>query len=243
MGAMRGQAPSYDRLFEVAARQAGLFTAQQAAEVGYSAQLLIHHVKAGNVRRVLRGIYRLVHFPASSQEELVVAWLWSDRVGVVSHESALALHGLTDERPDHVHVTVPSAWQRRRAREPECVALHFEDVPSHHRTLAGSVPVTTAARTIAQCWRLSLDQQQRACDEALRRGLANESDLATIVRGIQTRREWLRLDAPPGPSQRTAIHERPHRRRAPRYNPSCDGPVETPRKPLTYRTPRQRAGA
>ncbi len=217
MGTRRGRTPSYDRLFEVATRQAGLFTTRQAAESGYSAQLLIHHVKAGNVRRVQRGIYRLVYFPASEHEELVLAWLWSEKVGVVSHESALSLHGLTDERPARVHLTVPSDWQRRRAREPECVVLHFEDVPPHHRTSVGSIPVTTAARTIAQCWRLSLDQEQSACDEALRRGLASESDLATIVRRIHARRAWLRLDAPPGPSQRNLIHERPHRRRAPRY--------------------------
>jgi hypothetical protein len=47
---------------------------------------------------VRRGIYRLVHFPAGQHEELVVAWLWSERVGIVSHQTALALHELSAMR-------------------------------------------------------------------------------------------------------------------------------------------------
>lgn len=63
--------PDWNRLFEVAAAQEGLFTIRQAAEAGYSPQLLIHHVHAGNISRVRRGIYRLVHFPAGEHEDLV----------------------------------------------------------------------------------------------------------------------------------------------------------------------------
>jgi hypothetical protein len=38
----------------------------------------------------------IVHFPAGEHEELVAAWLWSELAGVVSHQSALALHRLSD---------------------------------------------------------------------------------------------------------------------------------------------------
>jgi hypothetical protein len=59
----RHKTPSWDALFDVAASQEGLFTTGQAAEAGYSSQLLYAHMHAGRVRRLRRGVYRLVHFP------------------------------------------------------------------------------------------------------------------------------------------------------------------------------------
>src|SRR5271166_3711603 len=91
--------PDWNRLFATAAAQEGLITTQQAAEAGYSPQLLIHYIQSGRIVRVRRGIYRLVHFPAGEHEELVTAWLWSERSGVFSHQTALALHRLSDSMP------------------------------------------------------------------------------------------------------------------------------------------------
>src|SRR5699024_9909781 len=90
------ETPEWDRLYEIASAQEGLFTTQQAAEAGYSPQLLVHHIRGGRMLRVRRGIYRLVHFPAGEHEELVTVWLWSEQAGVLSHETALGLHGLSD---------------------------------------------------------------------------------------------------------------------------------------------------
>jgi hypothetical protein len=50
--------PSWDRLFETAAQQEGLFGADQAREVGFSRQVLGHHARTGRMVRVRRGIYR-----------------------------------------------------------------------------------------------------------------------------------------------------------------------------------------
>src|SRR5438552_2033517 len=88
--------PSWDRLYETAAGQSGHVTTRQAADAGYSPQLLIKHIHAGRIVRVRRGIYRLVHYPAGEHEELVVAWLWFESAGVFSHQTALSLHGLSD---------------------------------------------------------------------------------------------------------------------------------------------------
>src|SRR5262245_13206697 len=133
MASSQPDAPDWNRLFEIAAGQAGHFTTQQAAEAGYSPQLLVHHVHAGRVLRVQRGIYRLVHFPAESHEELVVAWLWSERAGIISHQTALSLHGLSDVLPAQLHLTLPSAWRRRRFRTPPDLVLHHADVPGRDR--------------------------------------------------------------------------------------------------------------
>ncbi len=143
--------PDWDRLFETAASQQGLFTTQQAAEAGYSPQLLAHYVQAGRVIRVGRGIYRLVHFLAGEQEELVAAWLWSERVGIISHQTALALHGLSDALPAHVHLTLPDGWRRRRFRVPPGVVLHYADVPPQDHAWFGAVPITNPGRTLNDC--------------------------------------------------------------------------------------------
>jgi hypothetical protein len=38
----------------------------------------------------------------------VVAWLWSDKQGVFSHQTALALHGLSDTLSAKAHLSLPT---------------------------------------------------------------------------------------------------------------------------------------
>jgi len=180
-GAASGH-PDWDRLFETAAGQAGLFTSEQAAEAGYSPQLLVHHVRKGRVVRVRRGVYRLVHFPAGEHEELVVVWLWSERAGVFSHHTALGLHGLSDALPSKLHLTLPRAWRRRRFRVPAGVTLHHADIPTADRSWFGAVPATSAGRTLNDCARegLSPDLLKQAAVQALRRGLVAKAELADV---------------------------------------------------------------
>src|SRR5438105_3809922 len=113
------------RLFELAASQAGHFTAVQARELGYSARSLVHHVAAGHIERVSRGFYRLVGVPASSHEDIVAAWLkFAPRQAVVSHDTALALYELAPSRAHEIHLTLP---RERRPRAPQAttsVRLH-----------------------------------------------------------------------------------------------------------------------
>ena len=179
--------PDWDRLFETAAGQEGLFTTQQAAEAGYSPQLLVHHVRTGRVVRVHRGIYRLVHFPAGEHEELVTAWLWSERTGVVSHQTALALHGLSDALPANIHLTLPGAWRRRRFRVPAGVVLHYADVPSEDRAWFGAVPTTSPRRTLRDCARegISPELLRQAAQQALRRGLVTRSELREVKEALE----------------------------------------------------------
>ena len=101
--------PSLQDLYEVAAAQAGHFTTAQAAASGFSSPLLHKYPRNGRIHRVCRGVYRLVHFPASEEEGLVVLWLWRDRVGVFSHATALARHELSDLLPGEVEMTAPAA--------------------------------------------------------------------------------------------------------------------------------------
>ena len=174
--------PDWDRLFETALAQSGYVTTKQAALAGYSTHLLYKHVHAGRVMRSQRGIYRLVHFPAGEHEELVTAWLWSEQTGVVSHQTALSLHGLSDVLPSQVHLTLPAAWRRRRFRVPAGVVLHHADVAPDERSWFGPVPATSASRTLRDCAAsgLSPESLQQAAHQALRRGLVTRDDLTDV---------------------------------------------------------------
>jgi predicted transcriptional regulator of viral defense system len=174
--------PDWDRLFETAAAQQGLFTTRQAAEAGYSPQLLVHHIRAGKVVRVQRGIYRLVHFPPGEHEEQVAAWLWSERAGVISHQTALALHGLSDVLPANLHLTLPASWRRRRFRVPRGVVLHHADIPPEDRAWVGAVPVTNSRRSLNDAARdgISPELLQQAAQQAIRRGLVVKSELTDV---------------------------------------------------------------
>jgi transposase-like protein len=179
------RAPSWDALHAVAESQQGVFTAEQAAEAGFSSQLLNKHLHSGNLERARRGIYRLARFPAAQrvQEDLVVAWLWSGREGVLSHETALQLHELSDALPAHIHLTVPASWSSRRVQAPELVRLYHADLSPSERAWVGSVPVTTPGRTIVDVAAAHGDAAliDAAIRQALRRNLASLPELAPAV--------------------------------------------------------------
>jgi len=180
-GEAPGKSPDWDALFGVAQAQAGYFTTRQAARAGYSPQLLAY-LGVKKVLRVRRGIYRLVHFPSSDHEDLVVSWLWSEQAGVFSHETALALHDLSDALPSKVHLTMPAAWRRRRLRVPAGLVLHFADVAERDRTSFGPVPVTAPLRTLSDCVEANLAPGllDQAVSQARRRGLITAAEEAGL---------------------------------------------------------------
>jgi predicted transcriptional regulator of viral defense system len=175
------KAPDWDALFEVAQAQAGYFTTRQAAGAGYSPQLLAY-LGEKKVMRVRRGVYRLVHFPASDHEDLVVLWLWSEQAGAFSHDTALALHDLSDALPSKAHLTLPAAWGRRRLRVPAGLVLHFADIGERERTSFGAVPVTAPLRTLSDCIETDLAPGllDQAIRQARRRGLISAADEARL---------------------------------------------------------------
>src|ERR1044072_7515655 len=110
--------PDWDSLFEVAQGQDGYFTTAQAAQEGYSRPLLHKHLAGGKIVRARRGVYRVVHFPASDREDLVVLWLWSEQAGGFSHETVVAIPDLLEALTSRARLTLPEGWRRRRLRVP-----------------------------------------------------------------------------------------------------------------------------
>jgi predicted transcriptional regulator of viral defense system len=169
--AASGSHPDWSRLYELASGQAGYFTAKEAGSAGFSLPLLQHHLDAGRVERVQRGVFRLVNFPPTDEEGLVPTWLWSRREGTFSHETALALHQLSDVLPAKLHLTVPIAWKRRRVQIPRNVVLHHADLPKDEREWKGPIQVTTPLRTVVDCSvdAVAKDLVEQAVREGVRR--------------------------------------------------------------------------
>lgn len=179
-----------DRLFEVADRQAGHFTAKQAREAGYDYRLQHYHRERGNWIPAGHGLYRLRQYPEVGDGELVRLSLWSrDRSGrpqaVVSHETALGLHDLTDLMPDLVHLSVPKSF---RKKPPKGVVLHkvrLEDGDVEDRR---GYRVTTPLRIIldiARSPRVSPEHLEAAVAEALERGLVRHKRLRDAMETLE----------------------------------------------------------
>src|SRR6266478_2029394 len=186
MSPSRQTGPDWDCLYETALAQEGHFTTQQALDAGYSSQLLVKYLNSGKIIRVRRTVYRLKHFPPGQQEDLVALWLWSDRAGVFSHETALMLHELSDVLPARAHLTFPGKWRRRRLRVPDGVVLHYADVPKRDRAWVGAVPVTSPARTLADCAAdyVSPDFLSSAISQALARGMVSRPHATAVERAV-----------------------------------------------------------
>ena len=166
----RLQKESYD--------QGGYFTAEQARMHGVSRQLLDHHVRGGRFERIRRGLYRVTGFPRGEHDEIREKWLavGSDNA-VVSHQSALALHDLSDNIPNAVHVLVPR--RLRGLRRPTGVVVHTtkDDAPIPIVWREG-IAVTPPARSIVDAAdQLQPEQLEMAVRQALERGLLTRRQL------------------------------------------------------------------
>ena len=113
-----------NRLYALAEGQGGYFTSADAKSIGYLYPLQHFHVRRGNWIRVERGIYRLKHFPTVDHEDLIHWWLWSQKKGVISHESAAELYDLGDILPSRTHLTVPRNFRKKEpGMPPEPIGL------------------------------------------------------------------------------------------------------------------------
>jgi predicted transcriptional regulator of viral defense system len=172
--------PDRSRLFNVAVGQGGYFTAEQAAECGFSRALLAYHAKSGGFTRVRRGLYRFREYPQSPREHVLASWLAVGRdTAVVSHDSAMDLLDLSDVVPNAVHLTVPRS--RRNLPSVSGVKIHTtsrllrpEDV-----VVRNGISVTSAMRSILDAAEAgtSPEQIEMAVSQAVERGLATAASL------------------------------------------------------------------
>lgn len=173
------------QLFDLAAQQGGYFTAAQAKALGYSYQTQAHHVGAGNWWRVDRGMFRLAEWIPGAHDELARWTLWSRGRAVVSHESAMAVHGIGEFESRHVHLTVPPGFSMR----DDAVALHYAELPAADIAEHTGYRVTTPLRTLIDIAASTPDEDQlaRAIDDARRAGLVTARRLRSRAETLDPR--------------------------------------------------------
>jgi predicted transcriptional regulator of viral defense system len=139
-------------LYGIAEDQNGYFTAAQAKAAGLHQVRLVQLAQHGDIERVSRGVYRFTRFPVSQLGHYMEAALWPqvrrpEVVGVVSHQSALSIHGLSDVSPAQIHLTLPTTVRLRR-EVPKGLVIHYANLAPRDVERVEGVPVTTPARSI-----------------------------------------------------------------------------------------------
>jgi hypothetical protein len=106
---------------------------------------------------------------------------------VVSHESALSVHALSDVDPPRVHLSVPDGFRKRATG----VVLHHRPVPDGPVEVRAGYRVTRPVRAVAECAADGTAQEHvdAAVREALERGLATRRLLRATAAELGPRAE------------------------------------------------------
>ncbi len=173
-------------LSNLAQTQGGYFTAKQAAAVGYDRRHLDYHAKAGNFERVERGLFRLPEIPTSEHDDLIRLSLWSrgrdDRPqAVISHETALGVHGLGELLPTRTHLIVPRSF---RKKPPAGCVLHKSQLEPGDVEARDGFRVTKPLRTlldVAERETVTQEQLNQIVKQALAEGIVRRTKLREAV--------------------------------------------------------------
>jgi len=171
------------KLFETASLQQGYFTAKQAIRAGFSYRMHTHYKQNGEWLEIDRGIFRLVQFPNSPDEDYVRWSLWSrDRndqpQAVISHESALSIHALSDIMPSKIYFTVPPGF---RKKAPKGCVIHRGRISDDEKEQREGFYITNPLRTIIDSAEsnFSIDYLEQAIREACDKGMIQIIDIAS----------------------------------------------------------------
>jgi prepilin-type N-terminal cleavage/methylation domain-containing protein/prepilin-type processing-associated H-X9-DG protein len=137
-------------LKEIASRQYGYFTCVQAIHSNYPYYLQTYHAKKGNWIKVTTGLFRLPGYQDSIESDFTKWCIWSRNQqdqpqGVISHNSALAFHNVTDYNPIAIHLTVPGRFQKKI---PDGLIIHKASLPISAIESQGSFMVTRFGQTL-----------------------------------------------------------------------------------------------
>lgn len=172
----------YQKVMDIAADRHGYVATAQARERGVRDNTLRMMAKRGTLERVSWGVYRVPTFPPSPYAEYMEASLWPAGVrGVISHQSALALHGLSDVSPAAIHITVPDDFRIRR-KIPDHLVVHNARLEDEEVRLFEGIPTTTPRRAIEDCHRAHLGPAllRQALEAAEREGYLSRAETAEL---------------------------------------------------------------
>lgn len=164
--------PSWDRLVE---RQHGAFSLTQAKAAAMDNARLTREIKAGRVRRGLRGVYLMAGSPRSARQRAHELQLWAGHNSILSHTTSAWLLGLDVDRDLQMHITT---HRNLRAPAPN-IRVHRRPVPEACDVcVVDGLRVTTMPRTIIDLASLLNEEPvDIALDSAIRRGMPRRTFL------------------------------------------------------------------
>ncbi len=202
-------------LSAIAAGQFGYFTYSQALACGIAdSDHNRYYVAKGLWLKIARGLFRLPGYADSWAADFTRWALWSRNhsdqpQAIISHDSALAAHGLAEYDPGRIHLTVPTAF---RKRTPPQVIIHRRTLTLSAVEAQGAFLLTHPAQTLLD---LQADLQTA--------GRWSEILAAAVRTGKLSAEAAARLDRRPSTSARL-LDPLPAEPRAPRAEADAAGP-------------------
>lgn len=139
----------------LAARQHGVIAHAQLRDLGVSPDGIRHRVGSGRLHPIHRGVYAVGRPEVTRRGDWMAAVLACGEVALLSHRSAGALWGITEDRPGPDDVSVWPGSHRRhpgiRLHRRVWLASERASVPELGREISdreAGVPVTTPAMTL-----------------------------------------------------------------------------------------------
>jgi predicted transcriptional regulator of viral defense system len=174
-------------------RLAGIITAAELADAGFTKSKIDILVGCGVLLRPTRGVYarsRQVRQLTTTEHGKVMlrvaaaaAILGGDAVG--SHADAAAVHKLallTRPKANSISVSRPLGAPRTKSSQRSFIQLRNSDLPAEHRVLRDGVPVTSVARTVVDLARTtSLREGVVVADSALHHKLTTKTELYAVI--------------------------------------------------------------
>jgi predicted transcriptional regulator of viral defense system len=168
-----------------------VLTTRQLLEAGISDQSITRLVGQGVLIRERRGIYRHMDAPLSENHGFIQVVKSAPRAVIVLI-SALRFHNIGTQQPHDVWIQLPSQsrvpkidWPPIRVIRTRLKPLQTQGVEIHQ--LGGtSVPITTPARTVADCFKhrnkLGIDVCVEALRETVRERKATIGEIGRMAR-------------------------------------------------------------
>jgi predicted transcriptional regulator of viral defense system len=178
----------FDELAVLAEENDGLVTAEQARAEGFTDSVLARLVQRKRIERIARGVYRIPYFSPGQFSQFR-----GPEPVALSHETALAVYGISDANPATIHLTLPRDARLRR-KTPKGVVVHHSDLSPDDISIQEGIPVTTIDRTITDLLqsRGRTDLLKQAVSDARREGYITEADAARLRRRIESHLKSLR---------------------------------------------------
>lgn len=164
-----------EKALKLARRRQGV-TSRELATAGIHRQALTRLVAAGELERVIRGVYRLPEQPLTEHHGLVMASAAVPQ-GVICLLSALQFHGLGTQLPHEIWIAIDRRARRPALKYPPLRIVRYTGEAltggvESHRLEGRPVRVYNVAKTVADCFKyrnkIGLDVALEALREAWR---------------------------------------------------------------------------